>query len=86
MSTMAILVVIQLVSLLLISVFLLLIANHFSKFTFVNLRIVLPAILILAMVIVSISWLAQGGLVAYALLPVIVIVILLGVMKKTSAR
>ncbi|MBB6450291.1 hypothetical protein HNR44_002274 [Geomicrobium halophilum] len=90
MSTMAILLSIQFVALLLILGAIVVIMNHFSKFTFVNIRIVLPVIGILAMGMVMISWIFQGGEIsAYYLWPILVIVVLAGVMikqKKTSAK
>ncbi|QQK81489.1 hypothetical protein HUG20_17265 [Salicibibacter cibi] len=87
MSTMAVIVVIQLLAFLLIGAFLLFIINHFSKFTFVNIRKILPGIGIFAVAIVLVSWIIQGGQsLSYFLLPFFMIGILLIVMKKAPAR
>ncbi|QDI91905.1 hypothetical protein EPH95_12555 [Salicibibacter halophilus] len=87
MSTMAVIVVIQVVSFLLIGAFLLFIINHFSKFTFVNIRKVLPGIGIFAVAVVLVSWFMQGGQgLSYFLLPLIIIGILFVMIKKAPAR
>ncbi|AXF56247.1 hypothetical protein [Salicibibacter kimchii] len=87
MSTMAVIVVIQLVSFLLIGAFLLFIINHFSKFSFVNVRKILPGIGIFAVAVVLVSWIVQGWQsLAYFFYPIIIIGILFFVLKKTPAR